>query len=128
MRKLFPLLLVLAAGCGPGIDREETLTRLRAAMEEDVPDEDVLDRHNEIVVAVREGAVLHGMRRAEVEQEIGRGQECATRELCSEHGFRETDWTYEVGRREGVPWGPTLIVGFDRQGIVDGVYTLTRSH
>ncbi len=128
MKRLIVLTLFCAAipACGPGVDREATLTRLRAALEADVTDEDVLREHNELVRTVREGSVLHGLRRGEVQERLGRGQECGVRELCAAHGFTPTDWTYEVGQRDGMPWGPTLIVGFDRQGIVDGVYTLTR--
>jgi hypothetical protein len=130
MKRLIVLTLFCAAipACGPGVDREATLTRLRAALEADVTDEDVLREHNELVTTVREGSVLHGMRRSEVQERLGRGQECGVRELCAEHGFTPTDWTYEVGQRDGMAWGPTLIVGFDRQGIVDGVYTLTRNN
>lgn len=117
--------LALAA-CGPGVDREGTLTRLRAAIDEDVSEPTVLEDHNQLVENVRDGNVFDGMRRSEVEAALGRGQECGARELCAQHGFRDTDWVYEVGRRDDLPWGPTIIVGFDRQGIVDNVYTLTR--
>jgi hypothetical protein len=129
MRKLLLLLLLgFVPACGPTIDREATLHDLRNAMEREIPDEETLEAHNRIVINVREGAVLSGMRRSEVEAAIGQGQECANSRLCADHGFRETDWVYDVGRRDGVAWGPTLIVGFDREGIVDGVYTLTREH
>ncbi len=123
------LLAVLCAAipaCGPGVDREGTLTRLRAAIDEDVADQDVLAEHNRLVLTVRDGGVLNDMRRSEVEAQLGRGQECGSRELCARQGFQPTDWVYEVGRRDGLPWGPTIIIGFDRQGFVDGVYTLTR--
>jgi hypothetical protein len=122
----FLVLALSLAACGPGVNREETIAQLRAAMDTEIPDEDVLDAHNALVIRAREGDVLQGMRRSEIEAELGRGQECGSRDLCSEQGFRPTDWVYEIGQRDGVPWGPTLIVGFDRQGIVDGVYTLTR--
>ncbi|HEY8431977.1 MAG TPA: hypothetical protein VIL20_26550, partial [Sandaracinaceae bacterium] len=114
------------AGCGPGVDREGTLSRLRAAIDEDVSSETVLEEHNQLVEQVRDGNVLDGMRRSEVEAALGRGQECGTRPICAQHGFRATDWIYEVGQRDGLPWGPTIVIGFDRQGIVDNVYTLTR--
>lgn len=123
---LIVAVLALVPACGASVDREGTLTRLREAIEADVSDASVLEEHNRLVVSVREGSVLHGMRRAEVQAALGRGQECGSRELCSQRGFNETDWVYEVGQRDGLPWGPTLIVGFDRQGIVDGVFTLTR--
>jgi hypothetical protein len=110
------------------VDREDTLARLREAMTEELPQEEAtrLEDHNRLVEAARDGNVFDGMRRSEVEEALGRGQECGTRELCARHGFSETAWVYEVGRRDGVPWGPTLIVGFDRQGVVDNVYSLVR--
>lgn len=126
MRRLSLLFLLLIPSCGPGVNRPELLAQLRAAINEEIPDEDVLDAHNALVLRVRETDVLQGMRRSEVEEALGRGQECGARQLCAEQEFRATDWTYEVGRRDGTGWGPTLIVGFDSQGIVDGVYTLTR--
>jgi len=132
MPRLLPIALVactLVAGCGgPSVDREGTLARLRAAITEEVPPGDTatLEDHNQIVEQVRDADLLDGMRRFEVEEALGRGQECGDRALCAEHDFRPTAWVYEVGRRDGLPWGPTIIVGFDRQGIVTDVYTLTR--
>lgn len=97
-------------------------------MTEEIPPDDpsVLEDHNQIVETARDGNVFDGMRRHEVEEELGRGQECGSRELCARQGFAPTAWVYEIGRRDGVAWGPTLIIGFDRQGIVDNVYTLVR--
>jgi hypothetical protein len=49
--------------------------------------------------------------------------------MCRDHGFRPSDWTYEVGRQQGdpsLPAGPTLIVGFDHQGHVIRTYYVTR--
>jgi hypothetical protein len=126
MRRALLLSLLWITSCGPGVNRPAVLAELRAAINEEVPDEDVLDAHNALVIRVRENDVLQGMRRAEVEEALGRGQECGSRQLCADQEFRATDWTYEVGRRDGTGWGPTLIVGFDSAGIVDGVYTLTR--
>lgn len=126
-RALFVSALFLVPACGgTAVDREGTLGRLRDALEADVSDANVLEQHNQLVETVRDGSVLDGMRRHEVEAALGRGQECGTRELCAQRGFDATDWVYEVGRRDGLPAGPTLIVGFDTQGFVDGVYTLTR--
>lgn len=123
------LLALLAPGCGgASVDRESTFTGLRAAMTRELPpgDADTLEQHNQLVENARDGNVFDGLRRSEVQEKLGRGQECGQRELCTRNGFRPDDWVYEIGQREGVPWGPTLIVGFDRQGIVDNVYTLTR--
>lgn len=131
-RWLIPLALLCVAipGCGgPAVDADATFAALREAMTEEIPPDDdgtILGRHNEVVVQAREGGIFEGLRRFEVEEKLGRGQECASRALCSDHGFGPTAWVYEIGRREGVAWGPTIIVGFDRQGIVDNVYTLTR--
>ncbi|MCA9611007.1 MAG: hypothetical protein KC619_35680 [Myxococcales bacterium] len=118
-----------APGCGgASVDREATFARLREAMTEELAQGDAttLEDHNQLVENVRDGNVFDGMRRFEVEEALGRGTECGPRPICSEHGFLATDWIYEVGQREGVPWGPTMVIGFDRQGIVEHVYTLTR--
>lgn len=123
------LLAALTPGCGgASVDREGTLSRLRDALTEELPpgDTDTLEAHNRIVEDIRDGDVLEGMRRHEVQDAIGRGDECGTRALCAEHDFQADDWIYEVGTRDGVAWGPTIVVGFDRQGIVTNVYTLTR--
>ena len=135
MRRLSPtafcalVLLPLVPACGgASVDRDETFTRLRAAMTEELPEGDVttLEDHNQLVEDIRDGNVFDGMRRHEVEAAIGRGEDCGTRPVCSQHDLRPTDWIYEVGRREGVPWGPTIVIGFGRQGIVNNIYTLTR--
>ena len=104
------------------------LAELREAMQRELPagDAETLEDHNRLVETVRDGNVFDGMRRSEVQEKIGRGQECGARDLCGRNGFRPDDWVYEIGQREGVAWGPTMIIGFDRQGIVDHVYTLTR--
>lgn len=123
------LLCLLGPGCGgPAVDRESTFAELREAMQRELPagDAETLEDHNRLVETVRDGNVFDGMRRSEVQEKIGRGQECGARDLCGRNGFRPDDWVYEIGQREGVAWGPTMIIGFDRQGIVDHVYTLTR--
>ena len=121
-------LALLAPGCGASVDRQSTLDGLRAALTEEIPPDDptILERHNQLVEDAREGNVFLEMRRAEVQEALGRGADCGTRDLCARGGFEPDDWVYEVGQRDGVPWGPTLIVGFDRQGIVINVYSLTR--
>lgn len=128
---VLPLLAFLVPGCGgASVDSEATFAALRDAMTEEIPPDDdgtILGRHNEVVTQARDGGIFDGMRRFEVEEKLGRGQECASRALCADHGFGPTAWVYEIGRRDGLPWGPTIIVGFDRQGIVDNVFTLTRN-
>lgn len=128
---LLPSAVALVALCacgGPSIDRETLFANLREAITEEIPPDDptILESHNQLVVDARDNGLFDGMRRFEVEEKLGRGQECGSRALCAEHEFPPTAWVYEVGRRDGLPWGPTIIIGFDRQGIVDDVYTLTR--
>ncbi len=129
VRVVVVALVAALAGCGGAtVDREQLFASLRTAIQEEIEpgDDATLERHNQLVVEARDQSLFDGMRRFEVEEKLGRGQECGSRALCSDHGFAPTAWTYEVGRRDGVGWGPTIIVGFDRQGIVDNVYTLTR--
>ena len=126
MRNAFLPIAISIAACVPGVDRQATLTRLRDAIEEDVAEPGKLEEHNHVVEDVSRADILNGMRQHEVEAAIGRGQECGTRPVCSEHGFEPGDWIYEVGRQDGLPAGPTLVVGFDTQGFVTGTYYLLR--
>ena len=115
-------------GCGASVEREATLASLRAAMTEELPPDDptTLENHNQLVEDARDGNVFLEMWCSEVRDALGPGQDCGSRDICARGGFEPDDWVYEIGQRDGVPWGPTLIIGFDRQGIVDNVYTLTR--
>lgn len=122
-------LVLLVAGCPRTMDRPSTLTRLRSAIDEEVSGAVVLEDHNQLVEDVVSTSVLEGMYESELQEALGRGDECGVRPLCSEHGFRASDWTYEVGRQAGdpaLPAGPTLIVGFNRQGRVERTYYMTR--
>jgi hypothetical protein len=124
-------LLSLAAGCGPPPDHTATLQRLRAAIDEPIASETIAEEHNQLVENVVNAGALDGLRQFEVQERIGRGEECGIRQICSERGFRPSDWFYDVGRDPNdpsVPAGPTLIVGFDRTGIVDRVFFVTRRH
>lgn len=126
---LLPLAAALLLGCGPAVDRERTLGRLRAAITEEIATPEQAQAHNDLVVQVREAGLLEGLRMHEVQEWLGRGQQCGARPICAEHGFRPDDWIYEVGRQAGhpaLPAGPTLIVGFGQHGVVDRVYTRTR--
>ena len=93
-----------------------------------------------IVLIPREGGYLF---RIYVEMDaLARDERVASRNITADHliaatqrvlrpysfEVKEVAWwsVYEIGQREGVAWGPTMIIGFDRQGIVDHVYTLTR--
>ncbi len=117
------------SGCPHTMDRSTTLSRLQRAIGEEVTGTVVLEDHNQLVENIVQSGVLEGMFQHEVEEAIGRGTECGTRELCSVHHFRADDWTYEVGHAPGdptLPAGPTLVVGFDRTGRVDNTYYQVR--
>lgn len=122
-------LLALLAACGPAVDREGSLTRLRAALEAEVSDASVLEGHNQLAEEVSRGGVLEGMFQHELAARLGRGQSCGANGLCARRDFRATDWIYEIGHAPGdpdLPAGPTLIVGFDSTGRVDRTFYLTR--
>lgn len=122
-------LAALASGCGAAVDHRATLANLRDAIGAPITGPEVRERHNQLVEDVVRGGALDGLRQHEVQERIGRGEQCGTSRLCAERGFRPTDWTYDVGRDPSdpqLPAGPTLIVGFDSAGIVDGTYFVTR--
>lgn len=122
-------LSLAAAGCGARRDHTATLASLREAMTAEVSDAEVLERHNRLTEDVVNGAALEGLFQREVVAAIGRGQDCGGRSLCADHGFRGSDWVYDVGHAPGdpgLPAGPTLVVGFDATGRVDRTYYLTR--
>jgi hypothetical protein len=123
------VLAFVLPGCPTTMDRHTTLPRLRTAIEGEVTGTTELEDHNQLVENVVQSGVLEGMFESEVQEALGRGQDCGGREICSAHGFRETDWTYEVGHAPGdpsLPAGPTLVVGFDRTGRVDNTYYQVR--
>lgn len=128
---LLALALLPIAGCGARANPAETLSRLRAAIDEPVADTVVLEDHNQLVEDAVQSGALEGLRQYQIQEQLGRGQECGTRSLCADHGFRPTDWVYEIGRDPddaSLPAGPTLIIGFDSSGIVTDTYYLTRRH
>ncbi|AKF07687.1 hypothetical protein [Sandaracinus amylolyticus] len=119
----------LSAGCGAATDHTATLARLRDAIDAPIATPTQLEDHNQLVENVVRSGALDGLRQHEVQERIGRGEECGVRALCSEHGFRPSDWVYDVGRDPNdpqLPAGPTLVVGFDQTGHVDGTYYVTR--
>lgn len=128
MRNLVFVSIALA-GCGAAVDHTATLNRLRDAIEAPIRDPSQLEDHNQLVEDVVRRGALEGLRQHEVQARIGRGDACGVRPICSSHGFRASDWVYDVGRDPGdpdLPAGPTLVVGFDAQGFVDGTYYAVR--
>ncbi|MGF1464764.1 MAG: hypothetical protein ACFCGT_01405 [Sandaracinaceae bacterium] len=119
-------LLAVVAACGPGIDREGTLQRLRAAIDTPIEDEDDLHRHNALTRDVVDHGLLEGMTKRQLEEAIGEGRFCGANTMCSDHDFGPNDLIYDIGRSGGFRSGPILIVGFDRYGRVASSYYLTR--
>lgn len=123
------LALTLVAACGARPDPTVTLSRLRAAIDEPVADDVILENHNQLVEDAVSSGALEGMRQYQLQEQLGRGTECGVRALCADRGFRPTDWTYEIGRdpRDArLPAGPTLLVGFDSSGVIMRTFFLTR--
>ncbi len=122
-------LALFVSGCPTTMNRQETLPRLRTAIDGEVTGAADLEDHNQLVENIVQSGVLEGMFESEVEQALGRGQDCGVRDICAAHHFRASDWTYEVGHAPGdpsLPAGPTLVVGFDRTGRVDNTYYQVR--
>ena len=118
-----------STGCGAAADHTATLRRLHEAMTAEVASSEILEDHNRLVEDVVSSGALEGLFQREVTERIGRGQECGSSELCADHGFRPTDWMYDVGHAPGDPGlaaGPTLVVGFDTSGRVIDTYYRTR--
>jgi hypothetical protein len=121
--------LSVLLGCGPALDREATLDRLRAALTAEVSGVVVLEDHNRLAEDVSRAGMLEGLFQRELVARLGRGQNCGTSALCAARGFRPTDWLYDVGHAPGdpaLPAGPTLLVGFDGTGRVDRTFSMTR--
>jgi hypothetical protein len=119
-------LLALAA-CGPAApSAQETLPRLKSALVEPVSTPEQNKQHSDLAVTVSEEKHLHGLTRLEVEEKLGKGDECSSHPICKERGFYEDDWYYEVGR-EGTSYvrhRPALLVGFNRFGKVERTFVL----
>ena len=119
--------IALAAACAPqGPAATETLPRLRDVLSQPVTSAEQNKANSELVEIIADEGHLLGLTRIEVEKKIGKGDDCATHELCQKQGFDDTDWYYEVGT-EGQGYmrlRPALIVGFDRFGKSTRVYNL----
>ena len=61
---------------------------------------------------------------------MGKGDLCSRHPLCSEQGFQDDDWYYDVGTQNPAPnatylrYRPALIVGFSRFGKVERTFVL----
>ena len=123
---VFVVSVALACG-GPAMPREEALAKLRTAISDPVSSPEQSQENSRLVETILDDQVLHGMFRAEVEEKIGRGDECSRHPRCQENGFSGDDWFYTVGTMGEGRTGalPELIVGFDTSGRVVKTWNLT---
>ena len=119
-------LFVAACGGGPAVDRTASLASLRTAIETSVTSAEQSADHSRRMAVVADNNLLRDMTRAEVQDAIGRGDDCARHPRCSENGFEGDDWHYTIGSMGEGHSGhlPVLIVGFDRTGRVSQVFTV----
>lgn len=126
MHKLLALGLLLTA-CASGPTAQQTLPKLRAAIDQKVESPEQNAEHSELAEQVSEGRMLHGLARSEVEKQIGSGDPCSRHPLCAERGFEDQDRYYEIGQPGSayvVRYRPALIVGYNRFGKVERTFVL----
>lgn len=123
-RTLTSCLLLLACARGPGA--AETLPKLKAAIESEVSSPEQNIEHSRLAQQVSEAKHLHGLTRAELEQQLGAGDPCQRHPICAERGFDSQDRYYEIGRAGNVyvRYRPALIVGFNQFGKVEKTFVL----
>ena len=118
---------LLATACGgPPPSAQDTLPRLRNALDEPVSSVEQNKANSDLVVQVSEYKHIDGLTRLEVEEKLGKGAGCSEHPMCKERGFYPDDWYYEVGKEGSsyVRHRPALIVGFNRFGKVDRTFVL----
>lgn len=123
------LAAVLLAGCAGGAQQvppEAWRKRLREALARPVATRAERDDQSRLLADAAEQGGLDMLSREEIRAAIGKGQACRV-ELCSEHGFLESDWYYEIGEATGdkVKQLPVLVVGFDHHDRAARIWTLT---
>lgn len=118
--------VAFALACAHGPSAQETLPRLKAALDEPVASAEQNKQNSQLVVTISEDKHLEGLTRLEVEEKLGKGDPCGRHPICHERGFFEDDWYYEIGR-EGSTYlrhRPALILGFNRFGKVERTFVL----
>jgi hypothetical protein len=124
---LAPLALLGFGACASNAaSSQETLPRLKSALDAPVSSAEQNKQNSDLVVQVSEDKHLEGLTRLEVEEKLGKGTNCANHPICRERGFFEDDWYYEVGK-EGSTYlrhRPALILGFSRFGKVERTFVL----
>jgi hypothetical protein len=132
VRGAFVFAMLLCA-CGATLRPEQATQlrhQLRDAMQEPVSTREQRDDKSRLLLDIVDKGALSGLDRDQVRAAFGPGQACRT-DLCSEHGFTENDWYYEIGHievadgeRDRVKQLPVLIVGFDPHERATRVWTL----
>jgi len=99
--------------------------QLRDAMQQPVSTREQRDEQSRLLIDIVDKGALAGLDRDQVRAAFGPGEACRI-ELCSEHGFTESDWYYEIGHAESdeIKQLPVLIVGFDPHERAARVWTL----
>ncbi len=121
--------LLAAVGCGAGLSQlraTQLRQQLRDAMNRRVSTLTERDDNSRLLAHVVDEGALHNLDRDQVRAALGPGQACRVA-LCSEHGFEDSDWYYEIGHTDEpkIRQLPVLIVGFDLQGRAARIWTLT---
>lgn len=127
MLRTFPLVALTLVACARGPSAQETLPRLKAALDREVDSPEQNAANSALAEQVSERRHLHGLTRTEVEEALGPGEPCSRHPLCEERGFDPSDRYYEVGREgagHSVRYRPALIVGFSRFGKVERTFVL----
>jgi hypothetical protein len=122
------VVLVGPGGCGASLSdaqAREQRSKLRALLGEPVASREQRDQHSRTMVEVADSGALNGLNQEQLRAAIGRGIACRA-EICSQNGFRESDWYYEVGvaQSEEIKQLPVLIIGFDPRGRAARIWTL----
>jgi hypothetical protein len=117
-----------SAGCGATLtdaQAREQRSKLRALLAQPVANREQRDQNSRSLVEIADSGALNGLNQQELRDAIGRGIACRA-EICSQNGFRESDWYYEVGvaQSEEIKQLPVLIIGFDPRGHAARIWTL----
>ena len=123
------VLVALSCACGASLSPAQVSDlrqQLRAAMDEDVPDNATRERHSRLLTEVADNGGLEGIAYPELRAAFGPGSACRN-ELCERYGFTGNDFYYPIGRESGKGVGqlPWLMIGLDPRGRVARVFTLT---
>jgi hypothetical protein len=126
MIRISCVLVLCATACAKQPTAYETLPQLKQALVTPVSSDEQNKQHSALAELVSEQGHLEGLTRLQVEEKVGRGDDCERHPLCGERGFEDDDWYFEVGEQgqSYVRYRPALIVGFNRFGTVERTFVL----